>query len=104
MVTNSTLFATLKTISYMWKQDKANKNAIEIAQQSGALYDKFQAFTEDLMNVGKHLAGTQKAYQESMKKLAEGSGNLIRRAEKLKKLGAKASKQIDNRLLDRSED
>ncbi|WP_286755782.1 DNA recombination protein RmuC [Roseivirga sp. UBA838] len=104
VVSPTTLIATLRTISSIWKQEYQNKNAIEIAQQSGALYDKFQAFTEDLMNVGKHLAGTQKAYQESMKKLAEGSGNLIRRAEKLKKLGAKASKQIDNRLLDRSED
>lgn len=81
-----------------------NKNAIEIARQGGALYDKFQSFTEDLISIGKHLNGTQKAYQESMKKLSEGSGNLVKRAEGLKKLGAKASKQMDERLLDRSED
>lgn len=104
IVSPTTLIATLRTISSIWKQEYQNKNAIEIARQSGALYDKFQSFTEDLINIGKHLNGTQKAYQESMKKLSEGSGNLVRRAENLKKLGAKASKRMDDRLLNRSEE
>ena len=104
IVSPTTLIATLRTISSIWKQEHQNKNAMEIARQSGALYDKFQAFTEDLINIGKHLNGTQKAYQESMKKLAEGSGNLVRRVENLKKLGAKASKQMDTRLLERAEE
>lgn len=104
IVSPTTLIATLRTIASIWKQEYQNKNAIEIARQGGALYDKFQAFTEDLISIGKHLNGTQKAYQESMKKLSEGSGNLVKRAETLKKLGAKASKQMDERLLDRSED
>lgn len=103
IVSPTTLIATLRTISSIWKQEYQNKNATEIANQSGALYDKFQAFTEDLIGIGKHLSGTQKAYQDSMKKLSEGTGNLVRRAENLKKLGAKASKQIDSRLIDRSE-
>ncbi len=104
IVSPTTLIATLRTIASIWKQEYQNKNAIEIARQGGALYDKFQTFTEDLISIGKHLNGTQKAYQESMKKLSEGSGNLVKRAESLKKLGAKASKQMDERLLDRSED
>ena len=104
IVSPTTLIATLRTIASIWKQEYQNKNAIEIARQGGALYDKFQSFTEDLISIGKHLNGTQKAYQESMKKLSEGSGNLVKRAEGLKKLGAKASKQMDERLLDRSED
>ncbi len=104
IVSPTTLIATLRTISSIWKQEYQNKNAIEIARQGGALYDKFQGFTEDLISVGKHLGVTQKVYQESMKKLSEGSGNLVRKAENLKKLGAKASKQINTRLLDRSND
>ena len=104
IVSPTTLIATLRTIASIWKQEYQNKNALEIARQSGALYDKFVAFTEDLKNIGKHLDGTQKAYVESMKKLYEGSGNLIRRTENLKKLGAKASKQMDQRLLDRASD
>jgi DNA recombination protein RmuC len=104
IVSPTTLIATLRTIASIWKQEYQNKNAIEIARQGGALYDKFQSFTEDLISIGKHLNGTQKAYQESMKKLSEGSGNLVKRAESLKKLGAKASRQMDERLLDRSED
>ena len=104
IVSPTTLIATLRTIASIWKQEYQNKNAIEIARQGGALYDKFQSFTEDLISIGKHLNGTQKAYQESMKNLSEGSGNLVKRAEGLKKLGAKASKQMDERLLDRSED
>ena len=104
IVSPTTLIATLRTIASIWKQEYQNKNALEIARQSGALYDKFVAFTEDLKNIGKHLDGTQKAYIESMKKLYEGSGNLVRRTENLKKLGAKASKQMDQRLLDRATD
>ena len=104
VVSPSTLIATLRTIASIWKQEYQNKNALEIARQSGALYDKFVAFTDDLKNIGKHLDGTQKAYVESMKKLYEGSGNLVRRTENLKKLGAKTSKQMDQRLLDRASD
>lgn len=104
IVSPTTLIATLRTISSIWKQEYQNKNALEIARQSGALYDKFQSFTEDLLNLGKHLSQSQKVYQESMKKLTEGRGNLVNRAENIKKLGAKTAKQIDNRLIERSQD
>ncbi len=102
LVSTSTLLATMRTVSYIWKQDLQNKNAIEIARQAGALYDKFEGFTVDLLKVGNTLKQTKDNYDSAMKKLSEGSGNLIRRTENLKELGAKASKQIDARLLDRS--
>lgn len=104
VVSPATLIATLRTIASIWKQENQSKNALEIARQSGALYDKFVAFTDDLRGIEKHLEGAQKAYTESMKKLSEGNGNLVRKTENLKKLGAKASKQIDQSLLDRSAD
>lgn len=103
MVTNSTLFATLKTVAYMWKQDKANKNALEIARQAGSLYDKFQSFSEDLIKVGNNLNTTKNTYEDAMKKLTEGKDNLVRKTERLRELGAKASKKINPKLLDRSE-
>ena len=103
MVTNSTLFATLKTVAYMWKQDKANKNAIEIARQAGSLYDKFQSFSEDLIKVGNNLNTTKNTYEDAMKKLTNGKDNLVRKTERLRELGAKASKKINPKLLDRSE-
>ena len=103
MVTNSTLFATLKTVAYMWKQDKANKNAIEIARQAGSLYDKFQSFSEDLIKVGNNLNTTKNTYEDAMKKLTDGKDNLVRKTERLRELGAKASKKINHKLLDRSE-
>ena len=103
MVTNSTLFATLKTVAYMWKQDKANKNAIEIARQAGSLYDKFQSFSEDLIKVGNNLNTTKNTYEDAMKKLTEGKDNLVRKTERLRELGAKPSKKINPKLLDRSE-
>ncbi len=104
LVSTTTLLATLRTISYIWKQDLQNKNAEEIARQAGALYDKFSSFAEDLMKLGNQLSTVQKTYQDSMKKLTDGTGNLVRRTEKLRELGAKASKQIDQRLIDRSAD
>ena len=102
MVTNSTLFATLKTVAYMWKQDKANKNAIEIARQAGSLYDKFQSFSEDLIKVGNNLNTTKNTYEDAMKKLTDGKDNLVRMTERLRELGAKTSKKINPKLVDRS--
>ncbi len=102
MVTNSTLFATLKTVAYMWKQDKANKNAIEIARQAGSLYDKFQSFSEDLIKVGNNLNTTKNTYEDAMKKLTDGKDNLVRKTERLRELGAKTGKKINPKLVDRS--
>ncbi len=104
LVSTSTLLATLRTISYIWKQDLQNRNALEIARQAGALYDKFTSFTDDLVKVGKHLEQTQGSYREAVKKLYDGKDNLIRKTERLRELGAKTSKQMDQRLLDRAEE
>lgn len=104
LVSTSTLMATLRTISYIWKQDSQNKNAIEIAVHAGKLYDKFVNFSEDLLKVGSNLEGTQKSYDEAMKKLVSGKDNLVRKSERLKNLGARTSKHINTTLLDRSEE
>lgn len=103
LVSTSTLLATLRTVSYIWKQDLQNKNAEEIARQAGALYDKFEGFVGDLLKVGNSLKQTKDNYDGAMNKLTTGAGNLVRRTEKLKELGAKASKQIDQRLIDRAD-
>ncbi|ACE06631.1 hypothetical protein Aasi_1321 [Candidatus Amoebophilus asiaticus 5a2] len=103
IVSPSTLIATLRTISNIWKQEYQNQNALEIAQQSGALYDKFVGFIEDLKQIGRQLDITQKSYVEAMKKLYDGKGNLVTRVEKIKSLGARATKAIDQQLLDRAE-
>lgn len=100
IVTPSTLLATLKTVSSIWKQEQQTKNAIDIATKAGQLYDKFVGFVNDLQKVGEHLDKSQKAYGEAMGKLTNGSGNLVNRVENLKKLGAKATKEIDGKLLD----
>jgi DNA recombination protein RmuC len=99
IVSPSTLLATLRTVASIWKQDKQTKNALEIAEKSGRLYDKFVGFIEDMQKIGDRLSSTQKVYDEGMKKLSEGSGNLVRRAEELKKMGAKANKQLPGEIL-----
>ena len=104
VVSPSTLIATLRTIASIWKQEYQSKNALEIARQGGDLYDKFVSFTEDLAAVGRHLDNSQKAFEDSMKKLKEGKGNLVRRAERIKELGAKTSKNLDQKLLDSSDE
>ncbi|MDX1627471.1 MAG: DNA recombination protein RmuC [Fulvivirga sp.] len=104
MVSPSTLIATLRTISNIWKNEYQNRNALEIAKQGGDLYDKFVGFTEDLIKVGNSLDSTQKTYRDAMKKLYEGRGNLVSRAKKIKELGAKASKSIDQKLIDKAEE
>ncbi len=103
VVSPTTLLVTMRTVAFIWRQDKQNKNALEIARQAGDLYDKFVGFSEDLLEVGARLKRTTDSYEESMNKLTEGTGNLIRRTEKLKELGAKSSKAIDSRLLERAD-
>ncbi|MBK0383132.1 DNA recombination protein RmuC [Pedobacter sp. SD-b] len=100
IVTPSTLLATLKTVASIWKQEQQTKNAIDIATKAGQLYDKFVGFVSDLQKIGDHLDKSQKVYGDAMSKLTLGSGNLVNRVENLKKLGAKATKEIDSRLLE----
>ncbi len=103
IVSPSTLLATLRTISSIWRQENQNKNAIEIARQSGEMLDKFAAFVDDLISVGKGLVGAKDNYDKAMNKLTEGRGNLISRSEKIKKLGAKASKSLPPNILNRAD-
>lgn len=102
IVSPSTLLATLRTIASIWKQERQTRNALEIAEEGGRLYDKFVGFYEDLVKVGKKMDDAKEDYKEAMKKLYEGTGNLVRRAEKMKELGAKTSKQLPQALIDRA--
>ena len=104
IVSVSTLLATLKTIASIWRVENHNRNALEIARQSGDLYDKFVGFMQDLINVGKKIEDSKSAYEESMKKLYTGKGNLVSRVEKIKLMGAKTSKDLPAGLIDRTED
>lgn len=94
IVSPSTLLASLKTIASVWKYENQNKNVIEIARQSGALYDKFVSFIEDINKLGKQVDNTKNAYDSAVKKLYEGNGNLVRRAENIRKLGANVKKTL----------
>ncbi|HOO09672.1 MAG TPA: DNA recombination protein RmuC [Cyclobacteriaceae bacterium] len=103
-VSPTLLLPSLQLIKSVWRQEHQNRNVIEIAKRAGDLYDKFVGFTDDLLTLGKHLNSSKKFYEESMKKLSMGSGNLVGKVENLKKLGAKAEKTIDPKLLGRAED
>ncbi len=104
IVTPSTLLATLRTIDTMWNNEKQQRNAIEIARQAGALYDKFEGFVTDLTRVGKKMDEAKNEYRGAMNKLVEGRGNIIISIEKLKKMGAKAKKSLPDKILKRAED
>jgi DNA recombination protein RmuC len=103
-VSPTLLIPSLQLIKNVWKQEYQNRHVMDIANKAGDLYDKFVGFADDLIKLGQYMDSSKKYYDESMKKLSVGSGNLVRRVEELKKLGAKASKTIDQRLLNRAED
>ena len=103
IVTPTTLLAVLKTIDSMWQNEKQKENAIEIATQAGRLYDSFVNLTEELIKVGNQIGTVQKSYESAMVKLT-GKGNLIKRVENLRVLGAKASKEQNEKLLKRAND
>lgn len=104
IVTPSTLLATLRTIDSMWNNEKQQRNAIEIARQAGALYDKFEGLVKDLTGVGKKIDAAKTDYSAAMNKLVDGRGNLISSVEKLKKMGAKAKKALPEAIVKRAQD
>ncbi|WP_397446577.1 DNA recombination protein RmuC [Polaribacter sp. R77954] len=102
IVTPSTLLATLRTIDSMWNNEKQQRNAMEIARQAGALYDKFNGLLADLIGIGKRIDDSKKEYSNAMNKLVEGRGNIITSVEKLKKMGAKAKKSLPENIIERA--
>ena len=100
LVSPSTLLATLRTIASIWQQENQTRNAMEIARQGGALYDKFVGFIADMEKIGKSISNSQNSYNDAMSKLSSGSGNLVGRVENIKKLGAKTTKELPKLMLE----
>jgi DNA recombination protein RmuC len=98
LVSPSTLMVTLRTIKNLWRYADQNRNAQLIADKAGGLYDQFVLYIEALDDVGKHINKSQEAWDSARKRLSTGKGNLIRRTEELKKLGAKAKKSLPDDL------
>ncbi len=103
IVTPSTLLATLKTVETMWRNDKQQKYALDIAIHAGRMYDKFHAFTEDMGKIDNRLNQLRVTYEEAMNKLTTGKGNLVQKAEKIRELGAKANKKLNRKLVDKED-
>ena len=99
LVSPTNLLAVLKIIADLWKVELQNKNAIDIAERAGLLYDKFCGFLENLELVGKKIGEAQSNYDNAFKQLSTGRGNIIGKVEELKKMGANASKQLPDRVL-----
>lgn len=104
LISPTNLMAALKMIASLWRQEHQNKNALEIARQSGDLLDKFYALLSDLNDLGNRLKLTQKSYDDAINKLSEGKGNLIRRAQRIEELGAKTKKKLPDNYESRAGD
>lgn len=94
IVSPTQLVASLRLVAQLWNTDRQTRNAIDIAERSGAMYDKFVGFVNDMEKIDRSLTATRTAYSSAMRKLRDGTGSLIVRAEKLRELGAKASKRL----------
>jgi DNA recombination protein RmuC len=99
IVSPTTLLATLRTISSIWKQENQSRNAQEIARLSGTLYDKLVGFVGDLSKLKENIDRAGSSYDEALKKLQNGNGNIFRTAERIKELGAKSNKQLPDELI-----
>ncbi|MDX9845541.1 MAG: DNA recombination protein RmuC [Tenuifilaceae bacterium] len=104
MLSPTNLIAALRLIHNLWQREYQNRHAFEIAERGGQLYDKFVSFVESLNSIGDNLSRTQKSYDQAMKQLTLGSGNLVSQTQKLKDLGAKAKKSIPASMLDTDEE
>lgn len=99
LVSPVNIISNLRTVASLWRLEKQSKNAEELAHKAGLMYDKFASLVDDMQKMGTHLKRAQDAQLDIMKKLSEGRGNLLVKAEELKSLGAKTSKKIDQQLL-----
>ena len=104
IVSPTHLVAGLRLIEQLWSRDKVTKNAIKIAEDAGKMYDKFAEFTRDMERISSALASASKAHSDAMTKLSSGTGNLVKRANDLRELGIKASKQLAASLRSSGED
>ena len=104
IVTPSTLLATLRTVANIWRQEKQTRNALDIAEKSGLLYDKFVGFFEDMKKIGEQIDRTQVAYDAALNKLSTGRGNLVNQVQRLKDLGAKAKKALPAETVEWADD
>lgn len=102
IVSPTTLLATMRTVASMWKMDKQSQHAFQIAEESGKLYDKFKLFMDDMVKVGNQLSSTRSTYEDAMKKLVTGRGNLVNQAEKIREMGAKNTRRIDEKITQRA--
>jgi len=94
IVSPTTLLATLRTVAFMWQRERENKNVLEIARKAGAVYDKFVGFVEDFECIGDALDKSKKSYEQAHRKLIDGKGNIVSGLDVIKKLGARAKKDI----------
>ena len=94
VVSPSTLMVTLRTIEHIWRTQKQQDNAQKIAAQAEAMYDKLVGFVEEMKSVGSHIQKTQDSYDTAMNRLSSGRGNIIKRAQNMKNLGLKPSKEL----------
>lgn len=104
LVSPSTLLATLRTIHNIWRYEDQNRNAQKIAAEAGKLYDQLVLVVESLDDVGKHLNKSQEAWQMTRKRLVDGRGNLVKKFEDIRKLGARTSRQLPDKLVEEADD
>ncbi|HXR62693.1 MAG TPA: DNA recombination protein RmuC, partial [Rudaea sp.] len=103
IVTTSTLLATLRTVASLWRFDDRNRNAFEIAERAGRLYDKFVGFVEDIEEARRRLDSARDALASAGSKLKTGRGNLVGQVEKLRELGARAGKQLPGEVVEEAQ-
>ena len=98
------LISVMKLLEQLWQHDRQSRNAVEIARKAGAMYDKFVGFLNDLSKIKKAIDSASAAYEESLKKIETGKGNLIKTAKDLRAMGAKASKNLPEQFEQQDDD
>ena len=102
LLSPTNFLATMRTVGSVWSVHKQNRNAQEIARRAGLLYDKFSGFVDNLQAVGDRLRQAQQSYDTAFSQLSTGAGNLLRQTEQLSELGARNTRQIDQKLVEKA--
>lgn len=100
IVSPTHIFSVMQIVTQLWRQENQSRNAVEIAKLGGLLYDKFTDFVASLDNIDRHLSNARAASDKARRQLTDGGSSLVRRAERLRNLGAKTSRRLSERIVD----
>ena len=106
IINPTNLMVVLRLMFLTWQNTRQEKNNRDILQAASKIYEKYSTFAEGYVALGNQLRTVNNSYEEGVKRLTEGRGNLSKQLQDLLKYGVTTTKRIPDELksIDTSEE